>query len=293
MRQRRIVWPAALVLLWTTSASAGDYDKLAASLARGARAHGRTRVAVLPFQSIGGKGSTSGHIVAERLLGPLTADGSIQVVERALLETVMREQQLQYSGVVDQRSLKELGRVLNADALVTGAVIALRDEKVEVVARLIDANSAQILAVADARVEQDWNESMFDDASWAGPPPPSLPSFDLAAAGSDWGFACARAEETTDELERGLVDLKARYWAQRIRAGLDPRTLKKNPGSEIRSREIRAQFYARLKARMGAPSPDLSQDEIARMKDMMERLSRLGGACGDDDGKAAAARLSD
>jgi TolB-like protein len=282
MRQiDRAGWPAAAAFLLLTAlpARSGDFDKIAALLSRAAKAQGRRRVAVLPFQVIGGKGSSSGRIVSERLVGPLTAEGSVEVVERAMLESVMREQQLQFSGVVDARSVKELGKILNVDALIMGTVIALKDDRVEINARLIDAETAKILFASEIKTEQDWNESMFDDASWGGMPLPSLPNFDLAVAASAAGWGCERAAATEDDDERSVVDLKARFWAQKLREGLDGSRLTRNPGSEIRNPEIRSEFYRRLRVRHDAAAPDLSEDELARLKSVLERISRLKDSC--------------
>lgn len=272
---------AAFLLLALSSAPCrgGDYDKIAAALASSARAHGRARLAILPFVSIGGKGSTSGRIVSERLVGPMTNEKAVEVVERALLESVMNEQRLQVSGVVDSRSVKELGKVLNADAIVTGTVMTLKDDRVEIIAHLIDAETAKVISVATAKVEQDWSESLFDDSSWSGMSLPSLPSFDLASPAMAGDWDCGRAQETVDELERSLVDLKARFWAEKIREGLSGAALTRNPGSEIHNPEIRAKFYARLRARHAEPSSALSDDEKSKMKDLMEKVSRLNKIC--------------
>jgi TolB-like protein len=271
---------AAFALLLAVPCShAGDFDKLASQLAAGAKAHGRSRIAILPFQVIGGKGSTSGRIVSERLVGPLMAGGIVEVVERSMLETVMREQQLQFSGVVDARSVKEIGKILNVDAVITGTVIALKDDRVEVNARLIDAESAKILFAASTKVEQDWNESLFDDASWGGSAWPAVPNFDLAtnADAAEWG--CMGVPDQIDELERSIIDLKARYWAQKLRAGLDGASLKKNPGSEIRNTVIRAEFYKTLKVHMSAAEPELTDDEFSRLKNGLERIAHLNDSC--------------
>lgn len=277
-RAGRLAAVAAL-LLTARSARAGDFDKLAVLLSRAAKVSGRKRVAVLPFQVIGGRGSSSGRIVSERLVGPLTDQGAVEVVERAMLESVMREQQLQLSGAVDARSVKELGKILNVDALVMGTVIALKDDRVEVNARLIDAESAKILFASEIKTAQDWNESLFDDASWSGFTMPSLPNFDLAATASAAGWGCGRAGETEDDLERGVVDLKARYWAHRLREGLDGASLKRNPGSEIRDPEIRAEFHRRLRDAHAAGGPALTREELGRLKEALERLERLQDSC--------------
>jgi TolB-like protein len=270
---------ALALLLAAPSARGGDFDKLASLLSRAAKAHGRARIAVVPFQVIGGKGSTSGRIVSERLVGPLTADGDVEVVERSMLESVMREQRLQATGAVDARSVKELGKILNVDALIMGTVIALKDDRVEVNARLIDAESAKVLFAAEIKTEQDWNESLFDDASWGGTPWPPVPSFDLATDAAAAELGCGSNSETVDDLERSLVDLKARFWAQKLREGLSGAALTRNPGSEIRNPEIRAQFYKSLKMQTSAVGPDLTDAEIAHMKETMERIQRIDDSC--------------
>jgi TolB-like protein len=267
----------ALLSFFAPRAVAGDYDKLAEPLARTARAHGRARLAVLPFQVVGGKGSSGGRIIAERLIGPLAATEGLEVVERTMLDGVMKEQRLQVSGVVDQHSLKELGRVLGVDAIVTGTAITLKDDRVEIVARLIDAETARVLGVAELRVERDWNESMFDDTSWAGLP--QLPSFDLAQDASAAVWDCSGAGETVDSLERSITDIKARYWAQRLREGIAPSSLKANPGSEINNPEIRAEFYARLRAYSRQAGPAVDAGEVGRMNKTMDRISKVQGSC--------------
>jgi TolB-like protein len=272
---------AVFALLLAVPCHAGDFDKLASQLSSAAKAHGRSRVAILPFQVIGGKGSTSGRIVSERLVSPLMAAGEVEVVERSMLESVMHEQQLQFSGVVDARSVKEIGKILNVDAVITGTVIALKDDRVEVNARLIDTESAKVLFAAETKVEQDWNESLFDDASWGGSGSawPQVPNFDLAsnASAADWG--CMGVPDQIDDLERSVTDLKARYWAQKLRAGLDGASLKRNPGSEIRNTEIRAEFYKSLKVHMSAAEPDLTDDEFSRLKNGLERIAHLNDSC--------------
>ena len=278
-RIERAGWPSAALLLLAALSHAGDFDKIAVKLSRAAKAHGSRRVAILPFQVIGGKGSSSGRIVSERLIGPLTDEGEVEVVERAMLESVMREQQLQFSGAVDARTAKELGKILNVDALITGTVIALKDERVEINARLIDAESAKVLFAAAAKTEQDWNESLFDDAAWGGLPLPSLPSFDLAVAASAAGWGCERAAATMDDDERSIVDLKARYWAVKLREGLDGASLRRNPGSEISNPEIRADFYRRLRVHHDALGPALNDEELGRLKSVLERISRLKDSC--------------
>ncbi len=278
-RAGRTTGAVLALLLAAVSARSGEFDKLASMLSHAAKARGRARIAILPFQVIGGKGSTSGRIVSERLVGPLMAGGEVEVVERAMLESVLREQRLEFSGVVDARSVKAIGKILNVDAVITGTVISLIDDRVEVNARLIDTESAKILFAGAAKVERDWNESLFDDASWGGAGWPQVPSFDLASDASAADLSCLGAPEKVDELERSVLDLKARFWAAKLRDGLDGASLKRNPGSEIRNPEIRAEFYKSLRALSVAGGSGLNDEERSRLKDALQNIQHLNDSC--------------
>jgi TolB-like protein len=264
---------------------AGEYEKLAGSLARAARAHARKRLAVLPFGTLGLK-PTSGRIVAERMLGPLMEDGSVEVVERQLLEAVVREQRLQVSGLVDSRSVRELGRILDVDAVVTGTVTALKNDKLEVNARLIDTETAKVLGAASARVEKDWEEPFFDADAWSSFP--AIPKLDLAmnASAGDWGLRdsvsdCGHFLQDVDALERAAVDLKARFWASKLAEGLDARSLTRNPGSEIKSEAIRGDFYERLnRYHTSGAIVNLADGERQRLAMLLGKIKTLNEACG-------------
>lgn len=265
-------------------AAAGDYERLAAPLSRAAREHSRKRLAVLPFETLGAK-RAAGKIVSERLLAPLMAEGAVEVVERSLLEAVLREQRLQVSGLVDASSARELGRVLDVDALIVGTVTALKNDRLEVNARLIDAETAKVLGASTLKVEKDFDEPFFDDDSWGG-----LPKLDFAApaAAGDWGMRdsltdCSRALADADALERAALDLKARFWASKLREGLDARALTRNPGSEIRNVLIRADFYERLKRYHQEAASPLTQEERERLSLILTQLKKINAACGGDD----------
>lgn len=280
---------ALSALALCVAAHAGEYDRLAAELARAARAKGVKRVAVLPFEGVSSGDARAGRLVAERLVAPLSDEPGLVVVERTLLESVMSEQRLQGSGLVDARALRELGRLLDADAVVAGAVAGLRGDRAEIYARLIEAESGRVLGAATARVERDWPDaSPLDSASsggW-GPALPPLPSFEAPLLAS-WetrdavaGDSCGDARRRVDDEERQLVELKARYWAQRLRGGLDARRLKRNPGSEIEDPSLRERFYTLLRRESGSPGPALRDDELARLKNGLARIERLSSACG-------------
>jgi TolB-like protein len=114
-------------------------------------AHGsdfkKTRIAVLDFQIQGTGFETEdmGKIVAEWLITALVQEGRFDVIERRLLEKVLREQNLGASGVVDTQSASKLGKVLGARIVISGTVIKL-SSLTEVNTRLIDVQTGSILA---------------------------------------------------------------------------------------------------------------------------------------------------
>jgi curli biogenesis system outer membrane secretion channel CsgG len=107
----------------------------------------KTRIAVLDFQIQGTGFETEdmGKIVAEWLITALVQEGRFDVIERRLLEKVLREQNLGASGVVDTQSASKLGKVLGARIVISGTVIKL-SSLTEVNTRLIDVQTGSILA---------------------------------------------------------------------------------------------------------------------------------------------------
>jgi curli biogenesis system outer membrane secretion channel CsgG len=89
----------------------------------------KTRIAVLDFQIQGTGFETEdmGKIVAEWLITALVQEGRFDVIERRLLEKVLKEQNLGASGVVDTQSASKLGKVLGARVVISGTVISFHD----------------------------------------------------------------------------------------------------------------------------------------------------------------------
>lgn len=272
------------VLLLAPGAAAGPYESMASELVTAAKKQGKRRVAVLTFSSLGNRTSSDGLFVSEKFIGPI-ASLDVEVVERTLLESVMREQQLGVYGVADARSVKELGRILGVDALVTGTIMRLKDDRLEINARLIDAETAKVLAVSRARVEKDWEEPFsegFDTWTLPMPPAPIL-SMAAPAAAAEWRpgrQTCGQSAERIDEIERAALPMKVRRWVRLLSdPGFSLSSLSRNPGSEIRNPEVRAQFYAGLRAARGARPRALDVREEARLDELEQQVRAVSEAC--------------
>ncbi|MEK9144577.1 MAG: FlgO family outer membrane protein [Elusimicrobiota bacterium] len=252
---------ATLLLLLSFSTapadlSAGSYEKAAKDMGRAAFRGKVRRIAVIPFTPISGRDGQGGLVLAERITARLSAEPGVEVVERTLLEKVFKEQGLGYQGWLDQRSARKVGNVLGVDGLVTGTFLKLSRDKIEVNARLIDAETARILGVFTMKVEKDWEDTGFEtDFSFLVPPPdldgaenfppaPSLISLKPRPAQED----CSDWERRVDEMQEAVLELKVRHWAQRLREKeFTPKALTRNPGSDIRNMGLRQDFYRKLR----------------------------------------------
>ncbi|MBI4347375.1 MAG: hypothetical protein HY553_11000 [Elusimicrobia bacterium] len=225
-----------------------DCSSIASDFSKTAHRLKRKHIAVVPFRDTSGKESRSGAIIAERLVAALLHRGSVEVVERSQLEAVMEELRLASVGVVDPAMVKRLGRFLGVDAVVTGTTVELLGSRVEVHARLIDVETARVLAASTANVEKDWSD-FETSAIWAVSAPP-VPFFPGDVAHVEWHDSLnarpAAPACETDDVE--VIDARARYWAIRLRdPGFSPHSITRNPGSDIADPRLKERFYSRLR----------------------------------------------
>jgi hypothetical protein len=83
----------------------------------------------------------------------MIAPGKFEVVERRQLLKLVEELSLGQMGLIEEKSLKEMGRVLGVDAIVTGSMTDL-GKSIKVNARMISVESAKVVAVAATDIPQ-------------------------------------------------------------------------------------------------------------------------------------------
>ncbi len=112
----------------------------------------KTKIAVLDFEQRGDAFKTQdmGGIVAEWFTTAMVKDGRFQVVERALLKRIIEEQKLGMSGLIDQGSTAQLGKILGVKTIISGSVLLFQDH-IEVNARIINVNTGSIVAAESLR----------------------------------------------------------------------------------------------------------------------------------------------
>ncbi|MDZ7362671.1 MAG: hypothetical protein ONB46_18385 [candidate division KSB1 bacterium] len=109
----------------------------------------RFTIAVLPFESKG-IGTQLGEIdLLDKLVTGFVNINRFKVIERAQLETILAEQKLGLSGVIDVSTAAQIGKGIGADGVVCGSVIS-GGNAVSIDARLIDTETAAIITAKDA-----------------------------------------------------------------------------------------------------------------------------------------------
>lgn len=267
-------------------ASADAYERLAGELSRSALDAGTRRVAVLPFQASGGGRVSGGLAISERLVSRLVSQRGLEVVERTLLDGVYKELELGSRGVVDASQARQMGRVLGVQAIVTGSFFNVGAGTLEVHARLIDAENARILGASSVRVKQEWQEEgMSLGSGWTWDiQPPRLEDFPVVRLLPD-PFKdetdCSGWEGRVDGLQASTLELRARYWAGRLREpGFRVSDLRRNPGSDIRSLSARQGFYKRVKELYDAGYRDALASRDNEQLESSDRLAaRLTEGC--------------
>jgi TolB-like protein len=61
-------------------------------------------------------------IMQEKMISSLVNQGVFRVIERQQLEKVLAEQKLQMSGLIDNNSAAEIGKMLGADGIIVGSI---------------------------------------------------------------------------------------------------------------------------------------------------------------------------
>ena len=159
-----------LLFVCMSFCSADQYDYLAKKISKGTKGLTNKKVAILPFQYYDGRKSPGSTIVAEHLTTKIVERGEVQVVERTLLNKIMDEMKLEKSGVIDNESTKELGKILGVEAIITGVLIEETEvddddddereviDEVSVNARLIKVETGDILVAAAKKIKKTWKD---------------------------------------------------------------------------------------------------------------------------------------
>jgi len=111
-----------------------------------------TAVALLPVTATDGKLAANAEYFSERILLAASERRLFTIVDRANLQKILEELELQLSGLVDESAAAKVGGLLGAEALVVGTLVE-REGRYEVFLKLVRVGTAEVLAVTRARIE--------------------------------------------------------------------------------------------------------------------------------------------
>lgn len=165
-------------------------------------------VAVVGFTDIDGKESEEGKILAEQVITKLAGRPGVKVVERTRLAQVLDEQKLSLTGITEGDDL-EVGRIVNADAVVSGTIADLGEYQ-EINSRMVGVKTGEIFAAANARRSGKLRDQALE----------SLSDEDRARIENErrlereWKAANPKLDRIRTEMRRELVALRAKNPAQ-------------------------------------------------------------------------------
>ncbi len=109
----------------------------------------RMHLAVLPFETRG-IGEDLGEMnLFDKMITAFIQLNRFVVIERSQLEKILAEHKLGLSGVIDQSTAVEVGKMAGVDAVVFGS-IASDKRTVTIDARLVDTETAEVISSRDA-----------------------------------------------------------------------------------------------------------------------------------------------
>jgi TolB-like protein len=276
------------------AARADGYRDLSARIARSAAANSVRKIAVLDFAGKGGAGKSETEYVAEKMGTHLAGSKTLALIERSLLEKVLKETRLSSlaGGMADKAEI--LKGMFSVDAVVTGTVFA-DGGRLRVLARLIDLKTGSVLFAAEAeaaRLPPDFGETSFDGMGLPDVPMPDFAGWpdgavrgrsSLRDAVADSGDAsCSGRRRGLARANAELVEAKAWYWAVKMRKpGFKTSDLTRNPGSEIIDPEVKAQFYRLLSEYHesgNVPPPDPAK--ISGLLELLKAEAGVANECG-------------
>lgn len=112
------------------------------------------RIVVSDFADLEGNITNLGRYIAEELTTRLFSAKHIQVIERRMLDSVLHEQQLSMTGLIETAASKKVGAILGSDAVLAGSITNLGNS-IKVNSRLIDSGSGMVVAASSITFPKD------------------------------------------------------------------------------------------------------------------------------------------
>jgi TolB-like protein len=104
-------------------------------------------IAVIEFKTLNQEAQqiSLGNLVSETFTSSLVNSSAFRIIERNQLDKVIKEMEMNQTGFIETTDAVEIGKMLHADAIITGSV-ALLAGQIQLNARIIDIESAYVIS---------------------------------------------------------------------------------------------------------------------------------------------------
>ncbi|MDY6790417.1 MAG: CsgG/HfaB family protein [Thermodesulfobacteriota bacterium] len=121
-----------------------------------AAAAGKYTLAVIPFENITRKPDLDwlSMGISETINNDLMAVEGLVLIERLQLRKILEEQQLHLTGIIDEKTVVKIGKLMGANILVVGGFQKMNDQ-IRLTARFVDVETGGILQTAKVTGKMD------------------------------------------------------------------------------------------------------------------------------------------
>jgi len=104
-------------------------------------------IAVIRFKTLNKEAQdiSLGELVSETFTSALVNSRKFKIIEREQLDKLVKEMEMTQTGFIESTDAVEIGKMLHADAIITGSV-ALLDNQIQLNARIIEIESSYVLS---------------------------------------------------------------------------------------------------------------------------------------------------
>ncbi|MBI5202218.1 MAG: hypothetical protein HY925_11570 [Elusimicrobia bacterium] len=243
--------------------------EIARGIGKAAQKAGVSKVQILPFSAGSGEGTPEGRMVASKIMSALIEQGRVLVVEGDLPAGIPDP----YGHALGRRRLVRP----EAEAVVLGTHVN-SGRNIHVDVKLLRLKDRVVLYSANKKVKNEWEAQLaLEEPRPFAPEPreevvvaaaPAVPverepeELDLTKAAWEKEEVedCRAAAEEVDRLQSSIMDIKARYVAQKLRA--NGTRMAGEQSTLIQNGLLRDQFNMTVQQYLDGSIPPLSKREV-------------------------------
>lgn len=153
------VFTLSMLALTSSAMAVGTLEdgmtELAQQIVKNSVAKGKKSIAISSFQHINGDQSELSNYLSDELVLKLFSvpGANLEIIERGQLNKIFQEMQFNMTGVVDSKTIQQLGKLHGVGALVLGSITEM-GESIRVNARLIDTETGRVFSAAGTTISK-------------------------------------------------------------------------------------------------------------------------------------------